>query len=46
MVLSSEYIRAYYEVIEEKYGSFSRFITDGIELSEEDVILLKDRYTC
>ena len=41
-----EYIGVYYETIDEKYGSFSGFIKDGIGLSEEEVILLKDKYTC
>lgn len=41
-----EYIEEYYGAIEEKYGSFPRFITDGLGLSGEDVILLKDKYTC
>ncbi len=39
-----DYIEEYYRTIDSTYGSFERFIRDGLQLTEEDIQKLKEQY--
>ena len=38
------YLKAYYETVEEQYGSIQHFIRDGLHLKEEDISVMKKKY--
>ena len=39
-----DYIEEYYHVIDQKYGSFDRYIRDGLKLAKEDIEKLQSLY--
>lgn len=39
-----DYIEEYYRTIDRKYGSFDRFVRDGLKLTEEDIRTLQSLY--
>ncbi len=39
-----DYIEEYYHTIDSKYGSFSRFLKDGLKLTENDIREFQSRY--
>lgn len=39
-----DYIEEYYHTIDSKYGSFSRFLKDGLKLTENDIREFQLRY--
>jgi len=39
-----EYIEAYYKAIEDKFGSYKAFIHEGLGLTDEAILILKEKY--
>ncbi len=39
-----EYVEAYYDEVEKKYGSFDNFVLKGLKLSDRDVKIIKEMY--
>ena len=39
-----DYIRSYYGVVEEKYGSFESYIKEGLGLTTQDITYMRTLY--
>ncbi|WP_197027356.1 tyrosine-protein phosphatase [Oribacterium sp. FC2011] len=39
-----DYIDSFYQAVNEKYGDISRYILDGLALSDEEIRIMKNKY--
>ncbi len=39
-----DYIDSFYQAVDDKYGSMSRYIQEGLGISDEEVVIMKNKY--